>query len=421
MRDAAAAPGALAGRRPAGAVRLACAALGYALILSGCAGLVLLSVGAFPEPLRVLLLGHPPEPRFPVVADLSAPEAVPPAASRDATFADDPGGGSAATEAMAGPDAPVSAVGPGEAPAGGGEAAAAEPEDEAGRDLPGAASPTATPRPPTVTPSPAPTVRPVPLAGSPDGTPITRLRVPSIRLDAEVVPARLVNAGGVTTWEVPAFRVGHGLFTAGAGEVGNGVLLGHVSSVSQGNVFRSLDRVRAGDAVQVLSGDREYGYLATEVKRVSRTDLSIYAPTSNAAVTLVTCIGTWLNDVNDYAERLVVRAVLVATPEPPTATATATGTATPTESATETFTPTPTVTAAASATPPPAPSPLQTQPALTSSTAAPATALATATAPATAARPAGASTTPVTTAPTGAGAGGRPDQATATRTAAAKP
>ena len=43
--------------------------------------------------------------------------------------------------------------------------------------------------------------------------PITELKVPRIRLDSAVVPARLVTQFGATTWEVPPFRVGHGVHT----------------------------------------------------------------------------------------------------------------------------------------------------------------------------------------------------------------
>jgi LPXTG-site transpeptidase (sortase) family protein len=152
---------------------------------------------------------------------------------------------------------------------------------------------------------------------------------------------------------VPAFNVGHGVFTAGAGEPGNAILVGHVSSVSHGNVFRSLDRVKKGDTVQVVSGENTFEYLTTEVKRVPRTDLTIYAPTDGATATLVTCAGEWLQDIFDYSERVVVHAVLVTPTATPTGTATQTPTATPTPSptpeATETETPTSTVVASPTA------------------------------------------------------------------------
>ncbi|MBA2527862.1 MAG: sortase [Pyrinomonadaceae bacterium] len=68
------------------------------------------------------------------------------------------------------------------------------------------------------------------------------------------MPARLVEQRGGLTWEVPAFRAGHAEATAGAAELGNAILLGHVTSRQAGNVFKDLDKARAGDQVLVLSG-----------------------------------------------------------------------------------------------------------------------------------------------------------------------
>jgi LPXTG-site transpeptidase (sortase) family protein len=314
-------------------VRIVCAVLGYALMLLGVGGLLLLSAGRFPEPLRNLLLGPPPSARFAAPADALPLEGLVPDASVAA--ADETPGTMAAGQAETAEDTANTAE-PGAAEAA--EAAAAEPiEEPAGEAQPQPApAPSATPRPLPPTRTPAPTVIPVALTAGQTRAPITRLHVPSIRLDTEVVPARLVAALGVTTWEVPALRAGHGLHTAGAGEPGNAVLVGHVSSISHGNVFRSLDRVRPGDVVQIFSDGLGYDYVATEVKRVPRTDLAILAPTEGASVTLLTCTGQWLADVNDYAERLIVRATLVAAHQTPTATASSTPTPSPTPEPTET-------------------------------------------------------------------------------------
>ena len=143
--------------------------------------------------------------------------------------------------------------------------------------------------------------------------PPRRLRIPSIRLDSEVVPARLVRLGAdadAITWEVPAHRVGHAQGTAAAGAPGNTVLLGHVSSVNAGNVFAHLDRLQVGDEIAV-EGEESYIYRVTEIRRVPRHDLSVMAPAEGAALTLITCTGAWLPDALDYSHRLAVRATLV--------------------------------------------------------------------------------------------------------------
>ncbi len=138
-----------------------------------------------------------------------------------------------------------------------------------------------------------------------------RIQIPRIRLEAEVVTAPLVRAGSGITWEVPAHRVGHAQTTAGAGGRGNTMLLGHVSSLNAGNVFKDLEGIRAGDDVVVHGGGSSYRYLVTDVRRVTRDDLSVMAQGEGSVVTLLTCIGTWLPDVHDYSHRLAVRAELV--------------------------------------------------------------------------------------------------------------
>lgn len=138
--------------------------------------------------------------------------------------------------------------------------------------------------------------------------PITRVVAPRIGLDAEVVPSRLVEKDGGITWEVPKFKAGHAERTAGAGQPGNAVLLGHVDSLNSGNVFKDLDQVRVGDLVQVYSGPRRFDYTVVDSRSVQRTDVSVLAATATPSVSLLTCTGTWNPLIWDYPERLVVRA-----------------------------------------------------------------------------------------------------------------
>lgn len=142
--------------------------------------------------------------------------------------------------------------------------------------------------------------------------PITRLQIPSINLVAEVVPAPLIESGGEKTWQVPSFKVGHGQFTAGAGQVGTAVLLGHVESRHDGSIFRDLHRVRVGDTIRVFSREQRFEYRVVQVRIVSPDDLSVLRPTGRASVVLITCAGEWAPSLNDYTRRLVVRADLVA-------------------------------------------------------------------------------------------------------------
>jgi sortase A len=140
--------------------------------------------------------------------------------------------------------------------------------------------------------------------------PITRLRISSIDLDTPVVPARQVDHDGTSTWDVPKFVAGHADGTPGAGEVGNAILIGHVTSITLGTIFEHLNSVHAGDLIQVFSKERAFDYRVTEVRNVLRSDVSVLEATATPTVTLITCTGLWLPTVWDYTERLIVHAEL---------------------------------------------------------------------------------------------------------------
>jgi LPXTG-site transpeptidase (sortase) family protein len=144
----------------------------------------------------------------------------------------------------------------------------------------------------------------------PAHAPITRLTIPGIGLDTPVVVAPLVDHDGSVTWDVPRFVAGHAEGTAGAGEAGNAIIIGHVTSITLGNVFEHLDRVAEGDFVLVYSSEKHLDYQVTAVGNVARTDVSVLEPTPSPSVTLITCSGWWLPTVGDYSQRLVVRGEL---------------------------------------------------------------------------------------------------------------
>src|SRR5258708_11827590 len=140
------------------------------------------------------------------------------------------------------------------------------------------------------------------------GQPITHVESPAISLSADVVPAGLIQRDGGVTWEVPAFKIGHAETTAGAGQPGNAVLLGHVTSVRSGNVFANLDQVEVGQAINVFANSSEFTYTVVSTSHVPRTDTSSIQPGDAAAVSLITCTGVWLPTIWDSTPRLVVRA-----------------------------------------------------------------------------------------------------------------
>ena len=142
------------------------------------------------------------------------------------------------------------------------------------------------------------------------GLAITRVEIPAISLSADVVPAGLIQRDGGMTWEVPAFKIGHAETTAGAGQPGNAVLLGHVTSVRSGNVFANLDQLEVGQAIHVFAETQEFNYTVVSTSHVPRTDTTAIEQGDTPAVSLITCTGVWLPTIWDYTERLVVRAEL---------------------------------------------------------------------------------------------------------------
>jgi LPXTG-site transpeptidase (sortase) family protein len=141
--------------------------------------------------------------------------------------------------------------------------------------------------------------------------PIDHITIPAIGLDAEVVAAALVQKDGALSWEIPAHRAGHADGTAGAGALGNAVLLGHVSSLRSGDVFKELESVAVGERITVRSGREAFTYRVVEAKTVDRADTSMVQTTTTASLTLFTCTGVWLPTIWDYTHRFVLRAELL--------------------------------------------------------------------------------------------------------------
>ena len=181
-------------------------------------------------------------------------------------------------------------------------------------------TPTLTPSPPHPTASP-PTVTRVPHTPTPTNQPTNQLTnqptnqptttptpalpthivIPAIGVDAPVVPVSWhtveVDGQTQTAWEVPAmYAAGWHETSAPLGMVGNTVLNGH--NTTNGEVFRDLYTLEAGDAITVYAGDTPHDYRVTERLLLPeagqplevRLENARYAmPTDDERLTLVTC------------------------------------------------------------------------------------------------------------------------------------
>jgi sortase A len=136
-------------------------------------------------------------------------------------------------------------------------------------------------------------------------------------LDAPVEAVGMVSsdaAPGVFEWDVPGYRAAGWLNTsAPLGEPGNTVLDGHHNI--QGEVFRDLWTLEAGDEVILSAGEQTRRYRVSEVLilpekgqpiEVRLHNAGYIQPTADERLTLITC---WPYNNNTH------RTVVIALPE----------------------------------------------------------------------------------------------------------
>lgn len=149
---------------------------------------------------------------------------------------------------------------------------------------------------------------------SSDTAPI-RIQIPSIGLNADVesvgilgnglmdVPRSLADAGWLGTSVAP-------------GSLGNAVITGHLDgSEGQPAAFWSLQRLRSGDSIFVTNAlGVELQFVVTKIARYDRVDIplvTMFGPSRQARLNLITCAGPYVRGDGGYRDRLVVYARLV--------------------------------------------------------------------------------------------------------------
>lgn len=169
-----------------------------------------------------------------------------------------------------------------------------------------------------LTPTPRPVPTPYPEESSP-----SRLVIPSIALDAEVVKVGLevqtIDGQPVLSWGVPDLKAaGWHIDSAPPGFPGNTVLNGHHNI--KGEVFRYLEKLEPGAEVVIYAGDEAHYYTVAErhILKDKYESLEVHIqnaqwvlPTDDERLTLVTC---WPYTNNTH------RLIVVALPMRPTPT-----------------------------------------------------------------------------------------------------
>jgi LPXTG-site transpeptidase (sortase) family protein len=164
----------------------------------------------------------------------------------------------------------------------------------------------ATPEP--VTPVPTPTAVPSPEPS----IPISRLKIPRLGVDAEVVVLGIDASGAMIDPSTPTAVAWYD-FSSRPGSQGNAVFAGHVDYANYGPaVFFNLANLRTDDEVAVGLADGtilRYAVVSKETHRAADAPVQeIVGPTDNEVVTLITCGGRFDSRSREYDQRVIVRA-----------------------------------------------------------------------------------------------------------------
>lgn len=143
------------------------------------------------------------------------------------------------------------------------------------------------------------------------GTVPLNLTIPSIGLDAKIIPVGLQKNGAM---EVPEDVMKIGWYKKGSrpGEDGNVVLAGHVDNYLGKGVFFDLKDVSIDDEVVISNQENTLLYKIVKIESYPYDDgpiEEIFGFTSQKRLQLITCTG-WFNPLTkNHEERLVVTAI----------------------------------------------------------------------------------------------------------------
>jgi len=107
----------------------------------------------------------------------------------------------------------------------------------------------------------------------------TRIQIPALDIDAPIVQG--------DGWEQLKKGVGQHVGSANPGDKGNVVLSAHNDIF--GELFRDLDRLKAGDQVILYTNQGAYTYIISDSKVVEPTQVEVMESTSLPSVTLISC------------------------------------------------------------------------------------------------------------------------------------
>ncbi|PZT76479.1 MULTISPECIES: class F sortase [unclassified Streptomyces] len=143
----------------------------------------------------------------------------------------------------------------------------------------------------------------------------TRLRIPSIAVDAPFTPLS-IGASGRLDAPPPNDKNLVGWFKDGPtpGELGTSIVAGHVDTTTGPAVFLQLRFLKPGATVDITRADGTVASFSVDsVETFSKADFpddKVYADTPDAQLRLITCGGDYDRKAKDYEDNVVVFAHL---------------------------------------------------------------------------------------------------------------
>lgn len=141
----------------------------------------------------------------------------------------------------------------------------------------------------------------------------TRIRIPSIQVDAFIEELALIDLGRARAYETPDRIVGHIPETSNPGGIGNGWYFAHLESTfnKEGAIFRDLplipEKIRREEPVFIIIDNENTSYLYQVTKTsIERKENLRVTESSSPMITLVTCIPRLV-----YDHRLLIGAELI--------------------------------------------------------------------------------------------------------------
>lgn len=149
------------------------------------------------------------------------------------------------------------------------------------------------------------------------------LNIPNLKVHARVLQTGLTSSGAIGT---PSNVFDTAWYTGSSqpGQAGATLIDGHVSSWTSHGVFYGLDRLVAGDKIQINTGaNKTYTYKVIKIKKFDHDKVDMQSALTpivkgKPGLNLITCTGDVISGTNEFDERIIVYTtqVSVSSPKP---------------------------------------------------------------------------------------------------------